>query len=61
MAKANEQTIVSLDTLRSTTQQLISTLNEVKQIQEKGTEQRRVLDTELQNLETELRKGVAHI
>ncbi|WP_129021797.1 toxic anion resistance protein [Edaphocola flava] len=61
VAKANEQTIVSLDTLRSTTQQLISTLNEVKQIQEKGTEQRRVLDTELQNLETELRKGVAHI
>lgn len=59
VARANEQSIVSLDTLRTTTQQLISTLNEVKQIQQKGTEERRMLDTELQNLENELKKGVS--
>ncbi|MNS29752.1 TelA-like protein [compost metagenome] len=60
VARANEQSIVSLETLRSTTQQLINTLTEVKQIQQKGTEERRLLDSELQNLETQLRKGVSH-
>lgn len=58
VAKENENTIVSLDTLKSTTQSLIETLNEVKQIHQKGTETRRELDSGLQQLETELRKNV---
>jgi uncharacterized protein YaaN involved in tellurite resistance len=58
VAKENENTIVSLDTLKMTTKSLIDTLSEVKQIHEKGVETRRQLDTGLQNLENELRKGV---
>ena len=55
VARANEQTIVSIDTLRETTTSLINTLNEVKQIQQQGEQSRRLLDNELQNLETTLK------
>lgn len=58
VAKENENTIVSLDTLKTTTQSLIETLNEVKQIHQKGAETRRELDSGLQQLESELRKNV---
>ena len=51
VAKANEQTIVSAETLKETTAMLINTLNEVKQIQKQGTESRRKLDQDLQTLE----------
>lgn len=58
VARANEQTIVSAETLRETTSSLINTLNEVKQIQQQGQQGRRQLDTELQNLESTLRKQI---
>lgn len=58
VAKENENTIVSLDTLKMTTQSLIETLSEVKQIHLKGTETRRELDSGLQQLEAELKKSV---
>jgi len=58
VARENEKTVVSIDTLKRTTQSLIETLNEVKQIHEQGTQNRRALDTELQTLETELKKHV---
>ncbi|ALM47747.1 tellurite resistance protein [Flavobacterium psychrophilum] len=58
VARENENTIVSLDTLKMTTQSLIETLTEVKQIHEQGTQTRRELDAGLQNLEAELKKGV---
>ncbi len=58
VARANEQTIVSAETLRQTTNSLISTLNEVKQIQQQGTESRRKLDTDLQQLENELKNNL---
>lgn len=58
VAKENENTIVSLDTLKMTTQSLIETLSEVKQIHLKGTETRRELDAGLQQLEAELKKSV---
>lgn len=58
VAKENENTIVSLDTLKMTTQSLIATLTEVKQIHDQGTETRRQLDAGLQSLEAELKKGV---
>ncbi|RVU00118.1 toxic anion resistance protein [Mucilaginibacter limnophilus] len=61
VAKENEKTVVSLDTLKRTTQSLIETLNEVKQIHEQGTQNRKVLSTELQTLETELRKNVTNV
>lgn len=61
VAKENENTVVSIDTLKKTTQSLISTLDEVKRIHEEGMRNRQVLDKELQSLETELRKNVKGI
>jgi uncharacterized protein YaaN involved in tellurite resistance len=58
VAKENENSIVSLETLKMTTQSLIETLSEVKQIHQKGTETRRELDSGLQQLEAELKKSV---
>lgn len=58
VAKANEQTIVSMDTLRETTSSLINTLNEVKQIQQQGSQTRQQLDVELKNLEDTLKKQI---
>ncbi|MBK1895344.1 toxic anion resistance protein [Chryseobacterium paridis] len=58
VAKANEQTIVSAETLKETTAMLINTLNEVKQIQKQGTENRRKLDQDLQTLESELKANI---
>lgn len=61
VARENENTVVSIDTLKKTTQSLISTLDEVKKIHEEGMRNRQVLDKELQTLETELRKNVQGI
>lgn len=61
VAKENEKTVVSVETLKRTTQSLIETLNEVKKIHEEGTQSRRALDTELQSLETELKKNVTRV
>ncbi|MFC6268975.1 toxic anion resistance protein [Frigoriflavimonas asaccharolytica] len=55
VARANEQTIVSVETLRETTSSLINTLNEVKQIQQQGAQNRIALDGELKNLEQTLK------
>ena len=60
VARANEQTIVSIDTLRDTTSTLISTLNEVKQIQQQGAQSRQQLDVELKNLEDTLKKQMTN-
>ncbi|MBC7566534.1 MAG: toxic anion resistance protein [Pedobacter sp.] len=61
VARENEKTVVSIETLKMTTQSLIDTLNEVKQIHEAGAQSRRVLDGELKTLETELKKNVTRV
>jgi uncharacterized protein YaaN involved in tellurite resistance len=61
VAQENEKTVVSLDTLKRTTASLIETLNEVKQIHEQGTQNRKQLNTELATLETELKKNVTNV
>ncbi|PWK69221.1 uncharacterized protein YaaN involved in tellurite resistance [Mucilaginibacter oryzae] len=61
VARENEKTVVSLDTLKRTTASLIETLTEVKRIHDEGTANRRTLNTELQNLETELKKTVTNV
>jgi len=61
VAKENEKTIVSIDTLKQTTASLITTLNEVKRIHEEGAQNRVALNSELKNLETELKKNVANV
>lgn len=60
VARESENTVVSLETLRMTTKSLIDTLTEVKQIHEQGAATRRELDSGLQNLEEELKKGVTN-
>lgn len=61
VAKENEKTVVSLDTLKRTTASLIETLHEVKRIHEEGAANRKTLTGELQNLETELKKNVTNV
>jgi uncharacterized protein YaaN involved in tellurite resistance len=61
VAKENEKTVVSIETLKRTTQSLIETLHEVKKIHDQGTESRKVLNGELQTLETELKKNVTNV
>ncbi|MHA4895097.1 toxic anion resistance protein [Pedobacter sp. PWIIR3] len=61
VARENEKTVVSIETLKMTTASLIETLNEVKQIHEAGAQSRRVLDGELKTLETELKKNVTRV
>lgn len=61
VARENEKTVVSLDTLKRTTQSLIETLNEVKRIHDEGTQNRKTLNQELQNLESELKKNVTQV
>ena len=61
VAKENEKTVVSLETLKMTTNSLIETLNEVKKIHEEGNQSRRVLDGELKTLEAELKKNVTRV
>lgn len=58
VASESERSVISVDTLKKTTQSLISTLDEVKRIHEEGMRSRQELDKELQTLETELRKKV---
>lgn len=61
VAKENEKTVVSIETLKKTTSDLIDTLNEVKRIHQEGAQNRKTLNTELQNLETELKKNVTNV
>lgn len=54
-AKESERGIVDIETLQTTNQTLISTLDEVLKIQEEGREKRRNAEVELQRLENEMR------
>jgi uncharacterized protein YaaN involved in tellurite resistance len=61
VAKENEKTVISIDTLRQTTSSLIDTLNEVKKIHDDGAQKRVELNKDLQELETRLKEGVTSI
>lgn len=54
-AKESERGIIDIETLQSTNQTLISTLDEVLKIQEEGREKRRNAEVELQKIESEMR------
>ncbi len=54
-AKESERGIVDLETLQHTNATLISTLDEVMQIQTEGREKRRMAEAELQKMENELK------
>lgn len=55
-AREAERGIVDLETLKSTNTMLISTLDEVQQIQTQGREKRRAIEAELYGLENELKQ-----
>jgi uncharacterized protein YaaN involved in tellurite resistance len=56
VAKASEAPIISIDVLRKTQQDLIETIMEVKRIHEEGKTNRIELTTQLENLESDLKK-----
>ncbi|MCL2703270.1 MAG: toxic anion resistance protein [Defluviitaleaceae bacterium] len=58
VAKASEESIVSIDTVRKTNENLISTINEVLDIQKKGQENRAAAETELAKLEQGLKTAL---
>ena len=54
-AKESERGIADLETLKATNESLISTLDEVMNIQREGREKRREAEAELRNMENELK------
>ena len=60
-AKESERGIVDMETLKHTNEQLISTIDEVLQIQEEGHQRRQKAETELSRLETELKEKLLSI
>ena len=60
-AKASERGIVDMETLKATNESLISTLDEVMNIQREGREKREAAETELRNMETELKNKLLQI
>lgn len=53
-AKENERSVIDVETLRKTTQELIATFQEVKRIHEEGQKNREEAKKELSKLESEL-------
>lgn len=60
-AKASERGIVDIETLKATNESLISTLDEVMNIQREGREKRQAAETELRNMEQELKAKLLQI
>lgn len=58
-AKANQRSIVDLDTLRSVNETLISTVEEVRQIHREGMAARQQLATEIVTMREDLQKRLA--
>ncbi len=60
-AKESERGIVDIETLQHTNEQLISTLDEVMQIQKDGHEKRQAAEQELARIETQLTDKLSEI
>ena len=60
-AKASERGIVDIETLKATNESLISTLDEVMNIQREGREKRQAAEAELRNMEAELKNKLLQI
>ena len=60
-ARESERGVVDIETLQSTNQTLISTLDEVLKIQEEGREKRRNAEVELQKIESERRNKLLEL
>ena len=60
-AREAERSIIDIETLQHTNQQLISTLDEVIQIQKEGAEKRRQAEVELGRIEGELKQKLMEL
>ncbi len=60
-AKESERSVVDIETLKHTNEQLISTLDEVMQIQEEGRTKRAAAETELRRIEGELKQKLLEV
>jgi uncharacterized protein YaaN involved in tellurite resistance len=60
-AKEAERSIVDIETLQHTNQQLISTLDEVLNIQRQGAEKRKAAELELGRIEGELKQKLMEL
>lgn len=61
VARENERSVVDIETLRDSTQHLIETIKEVKQIHEEGAAKRRAAEAEIMKIETELENSMVQI
>ena len=61
IAKESERGLVDIETLVSTNQRLIETLDEVRTIQTEGSQRRRAAETELGRIEGELKQKLLEI
>lgn len=61
VARENERSVVDIETLRASTQQLIETIKEVKQIHEEGAAKRREAEAEIMKIESELDTSMTQI
>ncbi|MEE0203870.1 MAG: toxic anion resistance protein, partial [Oscillospiraceae bacterium] len=61
IAKESERGIVEIDTLKKTNQELIASLEEVRQIQEDGRAKRAAAEEELGRIEGELKQKLLEI
>ena len=56
--KANQEGLVSIETLKHVNQSLVDTINEVRQIQEQGRRDRAQAEQDLKRIEGELREAL---
>ena len=60
-ARESERGIVDMETLKATNESLISTLDEVMQIQQEGRQKRQEAEAEMQRLENELKQNLMQV
>lgn len=60
-AKEAERGVVDIETLRATNESLITTLDEVMNIQQEGRQRRQEAEVELQKIEEELKQKLLEI
>ena len=58
IAKESEEGLVSIETVRKTNENLLATINEVLDIQQKGSQNRAAAEIELQKMEGDLKKAL---
>ena len=58
VAKANEESVISLETLKTTTNELIATIKEVERIHADGEHQRELIEKELYTMAIQLEDAI---